>query len=615
MKLQTMNEKGQDWGDFVNRYTSQSSRHSSPDREQDFMRLTPSPISPLFSSAEKQFCRRDNIDQCVAYLNQELGVLGFSSLFAPSRNGIGPADTFDIVKLINSTYELLQQQQRNMKQRTDLEEKNLRSECDNEHLMQAQKRLKEQLESAQREIAMGNERERQLQSKLLKTKEELKLEREELKKTKANSLHVQKQYDHETRKKEREFTKLKERIHQLLTDKSQEKRVGLDILNLIKRPSGQRAMWKTETGKNEEEMYRMLITSYEERQKELMVENSELRESLKSMQTELVNLLNHHNDDYENENNTEGGELSESGSLDELSTGHFHMPYDIVREGIESSLREKWRLLKSRLEEKNKGSSNGSTKEVETKKVDWEEEVQRLKRQLENYRHVVEQQESLIESLQAKANSLTTEGSSFLTDSQLLEEQEKLTNDKQFFDEQRATLESERKQLTDAAIKLGHERKKFEEERASFYKQQLLTPRKHSTGSRKSKSPDVPNLQFSSASFSPAPRNLLLSESRVSPQIPRDGPVEIPTTDDLYKALSLKTNKSQLISEFNETPVKGYPTTDGSLSKSPSPAKQPSSGDSTKENQCDTRQARRINEHLQNVKKALQMKRSSSSDL
>lgn len=43
------------------------------------------------------------------------------------------------------------------------------------------------------------------------------------------------------------------------------------------------------------------------------------------------------------------------------------------------------------------------------------------------------------------------------TDSQLWEEQEKLTNDKQFFDEQRATLENERKQLTDAAIKLGHE--------------------------------------------------------------------------------------------------------------------------------------------------------------
>ena len=77
MKLRNMNEKVQDWGDFVNRYTTYSSRHSSPERELYFgdMRKTPSPVSPLFSSGnyasgEKQFCRRDNVDQCVAYLNQ-----------------------------------------------------------------------------------------------------------------------------------------------------------------------------------------------------------------------------------------------------------------------------------------------------------------------------------------------------------------------------------------------------------------------------------------------------------------------------------------------------------------------------------------------------------------
>ena len=33
--------------------------------------------------------------------------------------------------------------------------------------------------------------------------------------------------------------------------------------------------------------------------------------------------------------------------------------YTFLLLGIESSLREKWRLLKSKLEEKNKGSSNG----------------------------------------------------------------------------------------------------------------------------------------------------------------------------------------------------------------------------------------------------------------
>ena len=34
------------------------------------MRPTPSPISPVFATSEKQFCRRVNIDQCIAYLNQ-----------------------------------------------------------------------------------------------------------------------------------------------------------------------------------------------------------------------------------------------------------------------------------------------------------------------------------------------------------------------------------------------------------------------------------------------------------------------------------------------------------------------------------------------------------------
>ena len=34
----------------------------------------------------------------------------------------------------------------------------------------------------------------------------------------------------------------------------------------------------------------------------------------------------------------QGGEISESGSVDELSTGHFHMPYDMVREGTFSEI-------------------------------------------------------------------------------------------------------------------------------------------------------------------------------------------------------------------------------------------------------------------------------------
>ena len=68
------------------------------------------------------------------------------------------------------------------------------------------------------------------------------------------------------------------------------------------------------------------------------------------------------------------------------------------------------------------------------------------------------------------------------------------------------------------------------------------------------------------------------------------------------------------------TPLKAFSEVDDGSARKSSPTRQSSSGDSLKENQCNSntageRQARRINEHARNVKKALQMKRSSSSDL
>ena len=158
--------------------------------------------------------------------------------------------------------------------------------------------------------------------------------------------------------------------------------------------------------------------------------------------------------------------------------------------------------------------------------------------------------------------------------------------------------------------------------------------------------PDGPWLQVSPVSFSPAPRGLISSKTRGTPNIPRDGPVEIPNTEELYRALSLRTENSKDVNENNgwvfersvtfsqffhtpfidvpysfngSTPLKGYSIVEGS-ERTSLPTKQSSSGDSLKEKQIDSntpgaKQARRISEHARNVKKALQLKRSSSGDL
>lgn len=57
----------------------------------------------------------------VVFCLQELSVLGFPSLFALGNSEGGPADTFDIVRLVNCTYELLILQQQNARLRSDLE--------------------------------------------------------------------------------------------------------------------------------------------------------------------------------------------------------------------------------------------------------------------------------------------------------------------------------------------------------------------------------------------------------------------------------------------------------------------------------------------------------------
>ena len=114
-----------------------------------------------------------------------------------------------------------------------------------------------------------------------------------------------------------------------------------------------------------EEMYRAIVSSYEERQKvweltrvlnfvcpercpvllclqAMLVENGSLRESLSVMQREFVSLLNEqqqsrrHKKPLTGRGGGGGGGEREGGDREDygaLSSGHFQMPYDLVRDG------------------------------------------------------------------------------------------------------------------------------------------------------------------------------------------------------------------------------------------------------------------------------------------
>ena len=65
---------------------------------------------------------------------------------------------------------------------------------------------------------------------------------------------------------------------------------GMELSEALQRGERKRATWQTGS-RQEEEMYRGMIASLEERQSHLVCENSELRQCLRFMQQELTSTL------------------------------------------------------------------------------------------------------------------------------------------------------------------------------------------------------------------------------------------------------------------------------------------------------------------------------------
>lgn len=234
------------------------------------------------------FCTEENVPQCISYIEQEVSTLGFPSLCGESSRSTG----LSTIHVLNTMYELLQLHRRGLRTVEELETEQLKSISDMEHVQHSNSRLKDQLEFSRRENSGLHERERQLQQKIKSLQNCLKNEKEEVQKLQNIIASRATQYNHDMKRKEREHTKLKERLSQLLIDKK-DKKLAIEILNYVGRSNGKRGLWKT--GKNEArhegEMYRTLLNEYENRQKELMVENAELKKVLQQMKKEMVSIL------------------------------------------------------------------------------------------------------------------------------------------------------------------------------------------------------------------------------------------------------------------------------------------------------------------------------------
>ncbi|XP_069718952.1 afadin- and alpha-actinin-binding protein [Phaenicophaeus curvirostris] len=527
-------------GKNIFQYTSER-RISSPSMNSQVLRV-PLPPSKSMHTFFSAFCTEENVEQSLSYLDRELTTLGFPSIFAEPKGR-----ELNLISVINCMNELLVQQHKNLRAQEEAEMQHLKLGSDMDHLQNCYAKLKEQLELSKREIVGLQERDRQLQSKNRNLHQLLKNEKDEVQKLQNIISSRATQYNHDMKRKEREYNKLKERLHQLVMNKK-DKKIAMEVLNYVGRADGKRGAWRTDKteARNEEEMYKVLLSDYEQRQKQLLVENAELKKVLQQMKKEIISLLPPQKQKPK-ERSEDGPVLSDlEEDIGELNKENmWELSCETVREQLTNSIRKQWRMLKNHVEKLDNQVSRVHSGALNDKDVisreDHELETEKLELEIQQCKEMIKTQQQLLQQqLMSPCDDDTT---LLLQDCYLLEEKERLQEEWRLFREQKKNFEKERRSFTEAAIRLGLERKAFEEDRGAWLKQQFLsmsTDYKHSesvtTPSAFLGSPDQDNRLAKSASQQRKPPCLsspVSAEPWQSPQyITRNGAVSTPPARD-----------------------------------------------------------------------------------
>ncbi|XP_040326736.1 afadin- and alpha-actinin-binding protein isoform X1 [Herpailurus yagouaroundi] len=532
------------------------------------------PLSKNVHSFFSAFCTEENIEQSVSYLDQELTTFGFPSLYEESK-GKDTKRELNIVAVLNCMNELLVLQRKNLLAQENVETQNLKLGSDMDHLQNCYAKLKEQLETSRREMIGLQERDRQLQCKNRNLHQLLKNEKDEVQKLQNIIASRATQYNHDMKRKEREYNKLKERLHQLVMNKK-DKKIAMEVLNYVGRADGKRGSWrtgKTEASfflRNEDEMYKILLNDYEYRQKQILMENAELKKVLQQMKKEMISLLSPQKQKpRERADDSTGTVISDAeedaGELSRESM--WDLSCETVREQLTNSIRKQWRILKSHVEKLDNQVSKvhleGFNDEDVISRQDHEQETEKLELEIQQCKEMIKTQQQLLQ--QQLATACDDDTTSLLRDCYLLEEKERLKEEWSLFREQKKNFEKERRSFTEAAIRLGLERKAFEEERASWLKQQFLnmTTFDHQNSenvklfSAFSGSSDRDSLTMHSRPRQKKPQNMSNGSPVCTSKLTKSLPTS-PSTSDFCQTRSCASEHSS-VSVLNITPEETKP--------------------------------------------------------
>ncbi|KAJ3390241.1 Afadin- and alpha-actinin-binding protein [Entophlyctis sp. JEL0112] len=330
-------------------------------------------------------------------------------------------------------------------------------------LANSQAKVRQSLEQSDRTNKALHVKIDSLESATKDLNEKLSAAKDEAAKASINLSASMAQFKHKSKRKEAEFAALQEKLQKLAVEQAHASKIGIRLINPNARKAVNLPARQTKAVKHEQEMYAVVISSHEEREKELLAELNSLKSTLFSTYAWVKDT-----EKRVSTNNQEENSESFASICEPQERARFNLPFGLVKNQIEAQFKESLQCIEANLDE----FRNKVTESVrELSKDASDEEIGKLREEIEEYKMVVEKQKQLIEmSLHAQADADNH--------SMLVEEQEIMADLKaqqEALQRRSEQLNEERVKFTEAAIRLGRERVAFERERDLFEEEKRAT--------------------------------------------------------------------------------------------------------------------------------------------
>ncbi|KAJ1557940.1 hypothetical protein HK096_004477, partial [Nowakowskiella sp. JEL0078] len=479
----------------------------------------------------------ENGAKAVSLLQQELSVLGFAPLpilplLVTSKS---PAIQTGTHQLFNILFSLLQHRKKENAYREELTGRLKSSETESDRMINNMAKMSAKFEMQERELSALSSKLEQSTRQIKELTLQLSNTKEELKITKSTLSHSKAQYQHELRKKQRDLDKCKERVQKTIALPGNS---GITTTGTLRRAASLNQISPQKSNKNTNKLgqpirisnggnksagdthiYELVIQNYEEREKQVISENTFLREMLMRLYFCVAKNW-----------------LGDTGS--ELNTieGHFQLPVELLGTSV----------IEPRIEEIIEDIAKCN---VIGEARSYSEKIEVLQNEIDECQIVIQEQSKLLEKfLQTRVEDETSNIEKINVDTSPRNNvpsregtmiNNELDEEKEYLRQQREQLESERKNFLEAAIRMGRERtviqaekEVLEREKRSFATAQLLQSLPKTPAFLKSD-------QVSQSS--PAPNQSVIDQST-------------PTRTPLRPRSLQPSSASNPVSEFNFTP-------------------------------------------------------------